>query len=254
MNVIRWGVAVGVALTTVAAAVVAPSAFAAGGADAVGMSEHGTALIAFSTANPKGAKMIGGVKGMGDERLIGIDYKPGGGLYGVGTQGTVYRIDSGSATAKSVGKLSTKPSGTYFDIDFAPNGDLRIISDNGQNMHQPFGADGPAGATVADGKLSRKNIAAMAYDGGGGLIDLDSSKAQLLTQNPTTGALTGLGKPGAFPKISTSSNGLDIGGGGAFAVVNLNHVHTLFSVNPSDGTAKKVGAFQGHVIDLALKR
>ena len=72
-------------------------------------------------------------------------------------------------------------------------------------------------------------------------------------QDPKSGTLKGLGKPGAFPAISTPSNGLDIAGDSAFAVVNLNHVHTLFSVDPTAGTAEKIGAFPGHVIDLALK-
>jgi hypothetical protein len=90
--------------------------------------------------------------------------------------------------------------------------------------------------------------------GSGRLIDLDTSNGQLLTQDPASGKLDGLGKPASFPAISTPTNGLDIAGGRAFAVVNLDHVHTLFAVDTSAGSARKVGAFPGHVIDLALKR
>jgi len=256
MRVIRWGATVGVALSIVAAAVAAPSAFAAGGLQAVGMSEQGTTIIAFNTANPKAAKVIGTVKGLGGDSLISIDYRPKThGLYGVGKSGTIYQIDDRNASAKPVGRLSRKLEGGSFDIDFTPAGNqLRIISDIGQNLHQSFGTTGPEGATVADGKLSRKNVTAMAYDGTGRLIDIDSNKSQLVVQDPTTGALKDLGKPGAFPTLSSLSNGLDIAPGGTFAVVNLNHVHTLFSVNLTNGTAKKIDAFQGHVTDLTLKR
>jgi hypothetical protein len=266
MKLIRWGAAVAAA---VAAAVVAapvalgapapaaPAAVAAAGVEAVGMSEHGTELIAFNSASPQGARIIGAVKGLtGGDSLVGIDYRPKNRLlYGVGKTGTVYRLDDRTAAATSVGKLSRKLEGGSFDIDFTPAGDqLRIISDIGQNLRQPFGATGPSGATVAEGKLTRKNVTAMAYDAGGRLIDIDSAKAQLVVQDPATGKLTDLGKPGAFPTMSSLSNGLDIARGVAIAVVNLNHVHTLFSVDVTKGTATRVGAFSGHVTDLSIKR
>lgn len=262
MNVVRWGAVAGAALTIAAAAVCAAPAATAlpllGGsvAEGVALSEHGNEIVSFATTSPQTATMIGTLSGVDDLPLVGIDYRPGGGgLYGVGQRGTIYRIDDVSAAATKVGSLSTALEGEYFDIDFTPNGDaLRVISGTGQNLHQPFDADGPQGATVADGPLSRRNIAAAAYDDSGRLIDIDTTRSQLLLQNPQTGKLQDLGEPGAFPAISTPSNGLDIVGDEAFAVVNLEHVHTLFSVNPTDGTATKVGPFPGHVIDLALKR
>lgn len=255
MNVIRWGAVVGVALTTAVTVVAAPIAFAQGGREAVAMAEHGTAILTFNTADPGAATGMMSLTGIGGDHLIGIDYRPNGELYGVGGDGTIYRIDDRTAAVTAIGELSVKPAGGYFDIDFTPSGDqLRVISDTGQNVHQPFDADGPRGATVVDGKLSRNNVTAMAYDGTGRLIDIDTTNRQLVVQDPKSGALTDLGKPGAFPTMSSSSNGLDIAGNDAFAVVNLDHVHTLFSVSTADGTAKQIGAFQGHVIDLTLKR
>lgn len=263
MNLIRWGAAVAAA---VAAAVVAapvalgapgPVAKTAAGVEAVAMSEHGTELVAFNSARPQAATIIGKVTGLkSGDSLVGIDYRPKDRrLYGVGKTGTVYRLDDRTAAATSVGKLSRKLEGGSFDIDFTPAGDqLRIISDIGQNLRQPFGADGVTGATVAEGKLSRKNVTAMAYDAGGRLIDIDTAKAQLVVQDPATGKLTDLGGPGAFPKMSSLSNGIDIARGVAIAVVNLDHVHTLFSVDVTKGTATRIGAFSGHVTDLSIKR
>jgi hypothetical protein len=263
MKLIRWGAAVAAAVAaTVVAAPVAlgapdPAAVAAAGVEGVAMSEHGTELVAFNSASPQTAKIIGQVKGLkSGDSLVGIDYRPKNRLlYGVGKTGTVYRLDDRTAAATSVGKLSRKLEGGSFDIDFTPAGDqLRIISDIGQNLRQPFGATGPSGATVAEGKLTRKNVTAMAYDSGGRLIDIDTAKAQLVVQDPATGKLTDLGKPGAFPKMSSLSNGLDIARGVAIAVVNLDHVHTLFSVDVTKGTATRIGAFSGHVTDLSIKR
>lgn len=256
MNIIRWGVIAGVALATVAAAVTAPAAFAEGGVNAIGLSEHGNEISEFNTADPMGAKVIGMVDGVDDLPLIGIDYSPmDGELYGVGKRGHVYRIDDRTGSATEVGELSTALEGDSFDIDFTPSGDaLRVITGSGQNVHQPFDADGPSGPTVTDGALSRTNITAMAYDDDGRLIDIDMAQSRLVVQDPDSGAITDLGEPGAFPEMGSTSNGLDIVGGDAFAVINLNHVHTLFSVNPEDGTAEKIDAFSGHVLDLALKR
>lgn len=257
MKVIRWGVVAGVALAAAAAAVVAaPSALAAGGLEAVGMSEHGTSLVAFNTANPQSSKVIGGITGMGNDKLVGIDFRPKNHeLYGVGASGKIYVLDPRTAAAKQVGKLSVALSGASFDIDFTPAGDqLRIVSDTAQNIHQPFGATGPSGPTVVDGKLSRKNITSLAYDGGGRAIGIDTKKRQLLVLNPSSGAVTDLGTPNAFPVMASLSNGLDVAPGGSFAVVNLDHKHTLFSVNTANGTAKKIGVFPGHVTDLSLRR
>lgn len=255
MKLVRWGAAVAAAVA--AAFVAAPAAFGAAGVEAVGMSEHGTQIVAFNTANPGAAKVIGTVKGMsGGDSLIGIDYRPKTRvLYGVGKSGTIYTIDDRTAKASSVGKLSRTLSGGSFDIDFTPAGDqLRIISDVGQNIRQPFGPGGPQGATVADGKLSRKNVTAMAYDASGRIIDIDSNTSQLVAQDGASGKLTPLGKPGAFPKLSSLSNGIDIARGVSVAVVNLDHVHTLYQVDTVKGTATKIGAFKGHVTDLSIKR
>lgn len=256
MNIIGWGVIAGVALSTGVVGVGAPTAFAQSGVGAVALSEHGNEISVFNTADPTGATVLGTVDGVDDLPLVGIDYRPlAGGLYGVGTRGHVYRINDETGSATQVGELGTRLEGESFDIDFTPSGDaLRVITGSGQNMHQPFGADGPVGATVTDGALSRQNITAMAYDDDGRLIDIDMAESRLVVQDPDSGALTDLGEPGAFPKMGSTSNGLDIVGDSAFAVINLNHVHTLFSVDPEDGTAKEIGAFSGHVLDLALKR
>jgi hypothetical protein len=275
MNVVRWSVVAAAAMTAVAGLVAGPIALAEGtspaaspippvaalaGHSGIGMVSPGTALLTFVTSDPLHAAVSKPVGGLNGDRLIGIDYRPNDHkLYAVGYSGRVYRVDDLTAAATSIGKLSVKLSGPTdgkgFDIDFTPNGsDLRIISATGQNIHQPFGASGPSGKTVTDGKLSRKQIAAMAYDDGGRLIDIDTTNAQVVLQDPKTGKITDLGPKGTFPGISTTSNGIDIVGSDSFAVVNLNHNHTLYSVNGTNGSVSKIGVFPDHVLDIALSR
>lgn len=265
MNVIRWGAALAVALTTAAGLMAAPSAFAAGGVEAVGLSEHGSQIVAFNTSNPGGVRAIGTVKGLNGDRLIGIDFRPSDhALYGVTRGGGIYKIDTSTALATSVGKLSIAIDGGYWDIDFNAAGDvLRIITDKGQNLHQAFGLIGPSGPTVKDPKLSRSNIAALGYTGSNRGLGIDTGKRQIVTVDGATGKVAGLGSASAFPSLSTASNGIDIAGSNAFAVVNVNHFHTLYSVNTSNGTVQKVGIFNPegdtavafkHVIDLSIRR
>jgi len=64
-------------------------------------------------------------------------------LYGVGSGGGLYRIDTKTAVAKFVNTLSVPLSGASFGVDFNPAADrLRIIGDNGQNLRHNVNAGG----------------------------------------------------------------------------------------------------------------
>lgn len=264
MKVIRWGAALGVALSVAITVGAAPSAFAASGVEAVGLAERGAQLVSFNTSDPSKVKLLGNVSGTGGEKLVGIDFRPKDHrLYGVTTGGKIYTFDN-AAKGTQVGKLSVALKGSYLDIDFTADGNtLRIVSDTGQNLSQPFDAAGPKGATVKNGDLSRRNIAAIAYTGANRLLGIDTPHRRLIAIDPATGKVTDVGPANGFPTISTSSNGLDVAGSNAFATVNLNHYHTLFRVDTASGKATKVGVFNPsgdgaesfrHVIDLTIRR
>jgi hypothetical protein len=267
MKVIRWGAGLAMALCTAAAAAVvaAPSALAASGVEAVGLAERGAQIASFNTADPSKVKVIGSVAGLDGDRLIGIDFRPKDHrLYGVSTRGRIYTLDTKTAKATEVGKLTTAIQGSYWDIDFSAAGDfLRIVTDKGQNLRQPFGANGPSGNTVKEGNLSRTPIAALGYTGSGQGLAIDTGRSQIVSIDGASGKVTPVGPTGAFGKVSTSSNGLDVQGSSAFATVNLNHYHTLFRVDPARGTVTKIGTFHPtgdgaesfrHVIDLTIRR
>ena len=132
----------------------------------IGLS-YGTTLSSFSTNNPDKARTIGSVHLTGDTRLVGIDYRvQNGALYGVGNAGGLYRIDASNAAATKVGQLTIALSGVNFGVDFNPAANaLRVVSDTGQNLRQPFGTidDGNPNndaVTVMDGNLNTPSGAA----------------------------------------------------------------------------------------------
>jgi len=271
MNIIRWGAGLAVALVAATSAGAAPSALAlpvvgVAGGNAVGLSEHGSQIVAFDTADPEHTvRSLGAVQGLGGDHLIGIDFRPFDHLlYGVGRTGKIFAIDPGTATAKQIGSLTVAIDGGYWDIDFNSTGStLRVITDKGQDLRQAFGTSGPTGKTVVDHVLSRRNVAALGYTDANKALGIDTGKRQVVTINPNSGAVAGLGPANALPALKTASNGLDIVGTSAFAVVNVNSLHTLYAVDTTKGTATKVGVFNPegetavafkHVIDLAIRR
>jgi hypothetical protein len=71
------------------------------------------------------------------ERVVGIDFRPANNLlYGLGSSGQLYLIDTATAAASRVGApLSIPLSGTEFGFDFNPAVDrIRVVSDSGQNL------------------------------------------------------------------------------------------------------------------------
>jgi hypothetical protein len=112
-------------------------------------------LVQFSSNNPS-PRETGTISGLvgGDTRLVGIDYRvQDGKLYGVGDKGGLYTLET-NGKAASVGRLTIALQGTNFGVDFNPFANaLRVVSDTGQNLRQPFAAT-PLPATVADSPLT----------------------------------------------------------------------------------------------------
>ena len=69
-----------------------------GDLDVVGLTSN-QRLICFEDDDPGDAEKIGKVRGLvGDDRLVGIDYRPAtGDLYGLGNNGGVYVVDDETA-------------------------------------------------------------------------------------------------------------------------------------------------------------
>lgn len=251
------------------------------GPDAVGLYNGGTRLLSFDTDRPERAKPIGTVSGLsGDTSLIGIDRRvQNGKLYGVGNQGGIYTLSTGSAKATKVGQLSVALNGTLFGVDFNPAANaLRIVSNTGQNLRQPFGTtDGPTVPTVTDGPLSYpatpttpattpSGVTAAAYtnndlnaDTATTLFVVDTTLDQVAIQSPANaGSLAATGKLGVptwadagFDIYSDLSKG-KTKSVKAFAAFGVGGRYTLNSIDLLTGAATNEGRFNYSVRDIAV--
>jgi hypothetical protein len=79
-----------------------------------------------------------------EDALIGIDYRVHDDtFYGVGTLGGIYTLNTKTGAATLVSAMTTPPEGEYFGVDFDPAyaGNLRVISDTGQNLEHNLDTD-----------------------------------------------------------------------------------------------------------------
>lgn len=268
-----------VAIAAVSAAAVGvpvtASATGSGGADAVGLTHRGTALVTFDTDRPTKARKIGTVRGLvEDTRLVGIDRRvQNGKLYGVGNRGGIYTLSSRSAKATPAGRLSTPLAGTSFGVDFNPAANaLRVVSDTGQNLRQPFSTgDAATAATVVDGSLNYLAVPAtgvtgaaytnndLAADTATSLFDLDTTLDQVALQSPAnSGALAATGKLGVdagsdagFDIYSNLVRGKTASVQG-FATLRVGDRTGLYSVDLLTGDADLEGHLPYAVTDLAV--
>ncbi|WP_242623047.1 DUF4394 domain-containing protein [Pseudonocardia sediminis] len=213
----------------------------------------------------------------GDQRLVGIDYRvQDGKLYGVGDTGGIYTVDAdGSAT--KVRQLSVPLDGVAFGVDFNPAADaLRVVSDTGQNLRQPFAM--PEAATVADGKLTNPaappatgtvpatGVTGVAYtnndsdtDTATTLYALDTTGDQIAIQSPANaGSLAATGKLGVDAGIDAGFDIYSTLRGDtavdqtAFAALQVDGTTTLYRANLFTGSVARVGDLDRDVTDLAI--
>ncbi|MBM9467898.1 DUF4394 domain-containing protein [Nakamurella leprariae] len=246
-----------------------------GGLSAVGLTDGGRALVVFSVDKPGRTGQPMTVTGLaGDRILIGIDHRvQNGKLYAVGNAGGIYLIGDRAAAAK-VGQLSVALSGTQFGVDFNPAANaLRVVSDTGQNLRQPFGTgDAPNGATVADTPLSNAGapatgISAAAYTNNDlsaatatTLFDLDTVADQVVLQSPANaGTLVPTGSYGVdadrdagFDIYSTLRDDRAVENTG-FATITIKGRSTLVEIDLLTGSAESKGVFSQRIVtDIAV--
>jgi hypothetical protein len=235
-------------------------------------------LLKFRECNPTRAHQIGSVYGLQtpDYMLVGIDFRvQDGQLYGVGNGGGIYTIDTNTAVANKVSQLSVSLDGDFFGVDFNPAANaLRIISNTGQNLRQPFA--GPlAGQTQTDGTLNylgppaispATGLTGAAYTNndldpntGTTLYDIDTSLNQVVIQSPpNAGSLvaTGLLTVDAdtqvgFDIYTELQNNVAINNSG-FASLVVGGVPGFYRVNFLTGQAFLIDYFGDAVIDIAI--
>ncbi|WP_432496910.1 DUF4394 domain-containing protein [Kineococcus gypseus] len=264
----------------VAAAVLVPTAAASaddrrGGAErgrdlrAVGLVD-GTQLVTFSVDRPGDVRRSAPLTGLQeDTELVGIDARvQDGQVYGVGDRGGVYVLDARRGTAQLALRLSVPLEGTAFGVDFNPAANaLRVVSDTGQNLRQPFAT--PGAATVADTPLSSPPAAGTTTGVVGAAYtnnDLDAATAttlfvlnaatdQVAVQAPANAGT--LSATGALGVDVTGDAGFDIAGTTGYAVVpgtgGAAGRSTVHRVDVLTGKATATGRVGAPVTDLALQ-
>ena len=243
--------------------------------DVVGLTSN-QKLICFEEDDPNDAEKIGGVSGLsGDDRLVGIDYRPAtGDLYGLGNNGGVYVVDDDSAQATLRSRLNVALNGTSFGVDFNPTVDrLRIVSDTGQNLRDNVDANND---TLTDTTLSYPGPPPMAATGVTGaaytnndadpntattLYDIDSVLDQTVIQSPAnSGLLAATGKLGVdtdpavgFDIYSTVRSGTTVDVKG-LAALTVGGQSSLYEITLFNGRASSQGAFspRNQVIGIAI--
>ena len=235
-------------------------------------------LVSFRECNPTRARDIGSVYGLQapDTMLVGIDFRvQDGQLYGVGNGGGIYTIDTYTAVATLVQNLTVGLDGYFFGVDFNPAANaLRIISNTGQNLRQPFA--GPlAGQTQTDGALNypgppainpAMGLSGAAYTNndldpntGTTLFDIDTSLNQVVIQSPpNAGSLVATGmltvdadSPVGFDIYTELQNNVAINNSG-FASLVVGGVPGFYRVNFLTGQAFLIDYFSDQVIDIAI--
>lgn len=262
-----------------AAAMLAASGAAQAGVDVKSLQVIGLTgdqqLISFAAGKANKAVAIGSISGLEtDTSIVGIDYRiQDGQLYGVGNAGGVYTINTSTAAATLVNRLSIALNGSQFGVDFNPAADrLRIISNAGQNLRHNVNS---GGVTLEDGALNYTvgttvtGIAAAAYTNndldlltGTSLFDIDPALDQVVLQSPpnngslaVTGKLTvdagsAIGFDIYTDLSSTNRNNVNI----ALASLSVGGLTGMYSINLLTGEALPFNRFAStfNVTDIAV--
>ena len=266
--------ALAVALAPTASADTGRSGNGSGSLQAVGLAGDRT-LVSFSTDRADRGRALGDVQGLApaDKEIVGIDFRvQDGALYAVGRGGGIYTVDTRTLKATKVRQLTVALDGKDFGVDFNPAANaLRIVSDKGQNLRQPFAT--PDAATVVDTPLTlvappaapaaATGVTGAAYTNNDldaatstTLFDLATVTDQVVIQAPANaGTLSATGATGVDLTgdtgfdIYTSTKGGSAGQLSAFAV----NGGTLYSVDLLSGRFAGAGRIGGgQVTDLAI--
>lgn len=232
-------------------------------------------LVCFRDRTPQIASSIGFVTGLvTDTSLVGIDFRVQDGLlYGVGNAGGVYTINTGTAVATLVNRLSIAQEGTAFGVDFNPAADrLRVVSNTGQNLRHNVNT---GGTTLLDSPLTyaapapAASVIGAAYTNNDldvltatTLFDLDTAMDQVVLQSPANaGTLAATGKLTVDVQVavgmdiySTVRNGVTVDNEALAVLAPTGGTPRLYDVELTTGKAVSRGAFatENAVVDIAI--
>jgi hypothetical protein len=215
-------------------------------------------LLRFNAKNPDRIRDVRAITGLpAGVTLKGIDFRPAtGDLYGVGSDGVVYRVNPRTGIAVSEGPAFTPAlRGKAFGVDFNPTVDkIRVVSDDRQNLRLNVD-EGTVLSADQDINPGTPQIVGSAYLNSSfsatrptatTLFALDAATDTLFKQNPPNdGALTE-GKPLRID-VGLNAN-FDIAGDENMGFITNSTPRrgtTLYTVDVTTGKTKSLGRIGG---------
>jgi Domain of unknown function (DUF4394) len=222
-------------------------------------------LLRFDSSTPGTVTTVGALTGLqGGDNIFAIDFRPATGqLYGIGTSGQLYTINTTTAAATPVGApfALSDPSGA--SIDFHPTVDrIRVVSsaaDENFRVNPDTGAvagiDTGLAYDAGDPNAgANPNVLAIGYTNNftgtatTTLYGIDTSLDILVRQggvdgvpSPNGGQLFTIGSLGV-DSATAGTAGLDINAGNtAFALLEVSLTSQLYTIDLSTGAATLVG-------------
>lgn len=210
-----------------------------------------------------------------DSDLRSIDFNPtNGSLYGLGiliglagtgSEGRIYKIDTGTLIATPVGPVPFKHdflNNSGYGMDFSSNGEIRIITSNGNDNLRVSATTGLLlGTDTALGTVNAApSINGIAYN--------PAESGTLYGISSRTRELFRIGGPGGFPAANGGSRTLignlgrrvdhvdfDIADDGTAYFVTRDEIlqpHSLYKINLSTAETTKIGFFTSGVGGIAI--
>lgn len=237
-------------------------------------------LIQFNAGQPQKTLSSKPLTGLAaGDTLLGIDYRVAKGqLYGLGSSGQLYRVDTKTGVASAIGSPAGLPAGaTEWGFDFNPTVDrIRVVSNTGFNLrlHPDTGAvvdtdpntpgvqlDGRLQYDAADTNASKAaNVVAAGYtynkdndkittnyalDGQLGVLVHQGSKegVQPLV-SPNTGKLYTVGSLGVGPFDKATLDISDVSNA-AYSAITTGGKSVWYRIDLATGKATRIGTVAG---------
>lgn len=246
-------------------------------------------LVQFNAGQPQRTLSSLALTGLAaGDTLMGIDYRVARGqLFGLGTSGQLYRIDTKTGAASAVGTPVSLPAGsTEWGFDFNPTVDrIRVVGNSGVNMrlHPDTGAvidadpntpglqvDGPLMFDASDANAGRASyVVAAGYtynkdyeklttnyalDGRqGALVRQGSQEGAQPVVSPNTGRLWTVGAlgVGSFEKATLDISDLS---NAAYSAITADGKSVWYRIDLTNGKATRIGTIAaGPVVGASIE-
>ena len=216
-------------------------------------------LVLFGSGNPESLARQVQISGMpAGAAMLGIDFRPSGGLYGIGSDSRVYTIDTLSGAASAVGgAFAPAISGEHFGLAFGDD-DTMSLSGVESNQSQVVSAGGTSGPVVemafaaADSNAGTDPAVAAEGAYAGTVYGIETNANAVVRVSPASGELTTIA---GLPFNVYICSGMDVASDGTgYASLATDSGSELYQVDLGSGAVEFLGGIGGgSVHSLAVR-